>query len=535
MTGAADRTFAGRVAASAWLGADPALAAEARRLEATAGADHRELPRRAVELAQPGPIDPFRVARHATAASVSRMLRVATNLPGAVASRRPLNDPGGWMRDTAVEAFVDQLALAGPAGAELARFIEGGGALFPEPLRRELARRRIRPLDVTPDVVQALLERAFPASVHPDPGEPVVRLLDPVPLTGTPVAQLHRARLLRGTTGASVERPVLVRARRPRVARDLLNDARLAAGATAVLQRVAADLAEPETGAPGAVPGAWLGVGATSFVRLALRAHLDAVDQRFEALGLIELGLVAEELDAPVTVARPVPGLSEERAVVIEDLDGVPLTRGAAALTDPDGAVRAVVALTIEAALVHGVFWADPAPEHLLVRPDGTLALVGVGVLGRLTPDLLLAGVRTLRAVLTGDHAAMVEGLRRVGAVGPDVDTDALVADLARTVRIDPMQLLMGGAQGLQGALNSLVGTLLAHRLEPPVEVMLLLRTIFAAGRLVGLLTPGDGPGLMGALLPLLPRLPDLLAAAEAGAAAAADPAEAAEPGEPDY
>jgi predicted unusual protein kinase regulating ubiquinone biosynthesis (AarF/ABC1/UbiB family) len=527
MTGATDRTFAARAAASGWLGADRDGVPAAVALDAAAGPAHRDLPRRAVELAQPGLVDPFRVARHATAASVSRMLRLATGLPGAVASGRPLNDPGGWARDTAVEAFVDQLALAGPAGAELARFIEGGGALFPEALRRELGRRRIRPLDVPPEVVQALLERAFPPPAGSAPGEPVVRLLHPVPLTGTPVAQLHRARLLRGTSGAAVERPVLVRARRPRVARDLVNDARMAAGAAAVLRRVASEMAEAEENGAGA-PGAWMGVGPVSFVRLALRAHLDAVDQRFEALGLIELGLLAEELGVPVTVARPVPGLADERAVVIEDLDGVPLTRWSGPLADPDGAVRAVVALTIEAALVHGVFWADPAPEHLLVRPDGTLALVGVGVLGRLSPELLLAGVRTLRAVLTGDHAGMVDGLRQVGAVGPDVDTDALVADLSRSVRLDPMQLLMGGEQGLQGALNSLVGTLLAHRLEPPVEVMLLLRTIFAAGRLVGTLTPGDGPGpgLMGALLPLLPRLPDLLARAEASAEAA-DPGDA--------
>jgi hypothetical protein len=61
----------------------------------------------------------------------------------------------------------------------------------------------------------------------------------------------------------------------------------------------------------------------------------------------------------------------------------------------------------------------------------------------------------------------------------------------------------------------SAVRLLLLHRLRPPLEVVLLLRTVFALGALSDRLAPGGG-GLAMALFPLVARLPDLLASAEA-------------------
>jgi hypothetical protein len=109
----------------------------------------------------------------------------------------------------------------------------------------------------------------------------------------------------------------------------------------------------------------------------------------------------------------------------------------------------------------------------------------------------------------------LIEGLAAVGAVGPDADTAGLVADLAGNDRLDPVKVLLGGEAALLDALRTLVGILLAHRLDPPVEVILLLRTLFATGRLASSLTPDGTSGLSAALMSLLPRLPDLVAAAE--------------------
>lgn len=486
----ADRTLEGRMAGSPWIGGSPGLADTIVALERQVGPDQRRLAERAVALAQPSMVDPVRVARHAVAAGLSRAVRLTTSLPGAVTSGQVVRDPQRWVQSSAIEAFVDQLALGGAAAAEVARQIEGAGPLFPTALRTELASREIRPLDLAPDVVQGVLDRALG---QPQPGGPV-RLLDRRPVTGTPVSALYEAE-------TDIDPRVLVRVRRPRIARDLDSDSKLAAGAASALTRIA-----PDAG----------GMGPLGFVQLVMRQNLEATDLRYEALDLVELGLLATELGLDgFTVARPVPGYIDERALVLEHLDGVPLHRFVGPVPDPAAAVRAVTALTLESALVHGVFWADPSPQHLLVLPDDRLALVGVGVLGRFTSELRLAGTRVIKAVLTGEHEAMIDGMRIAGALTPDVEIDALLADLQASPLLDPSAILFGGQSALVDALNATVSIMLAHKLQPPVEVILMLRTVFALGQLLPRLDPAGDVGLTAALMPLLPRLPEILAAAE--------------------
>jgi ubiquinone biosynthesis protein len=484
------RTLGERVAASVWGRADPVLPTAIAVLEARAGPSRAELGPRAIALAQPGPVDPVRLARHATAAGISRALRLPS-LPGALLSGRVFEDPRGWMQAAAIEAFVDQLALGGAAAAEVARLIERSGALFPSALRDELARRDIRPLDVSAEVVQSIIDRALGA---PEPLG-AVHLVDEHPFTGTSISQLHLAHL-------DGDDRVAVRSRRPGVARDLHTDAKLGAVAAQALTLIAPDAAA---------------VGPVGFVQLLMRQHLEAIDLRYDALGLVELALVAEDsgVDALV-VARPLAGYIDERALVTSDLDGTPMARHSGAIPDPLGALAALTTITLESALVHGVFWADPAPEHLVVLRDGRLGLVGVGCLGRFTPELRLAGVRVVKAVLTGDHEGMIEGMAIAGALTPDVDTAALLADLQSSNRLDPSQILFGGQRALLDALNAIVGIMLAHKLQPPVEVVLMLRTVFALGELVRSLDPDGGTALTAALLPLIPRLPAIIAAAEA-------------------
>lgn len=488
------RTLTSRAAASAWVGGEPHLADTVAELSAEVGGEQARLADHAVALAQPGPIHPIRLARHATAAGVSRAIRLTTTLPGLLTHGRPLSDPQGWFQEAAIEAFVDQLALGGAAAAELARLIEGGGSLFPGALQAELAKRDIRPLDVPADVVQRTIDRAFGTVI---PGGRV-RLLDGRPFTGTPVSQLHRA-----STDEDPE--IAVRVRRPRIARDLEHDSRLSASAAMALARVA-----PDAG----------GMGPLGFVQLVMRQNLEAVDLRYEALNLVELGMLVEDAGLEgLVVARPLPGYVDERALAIEYHDGTPLTRHHGPVPDPASALRVLIALTLESAIEHGVFWADPAPEHLIVRPDGRLALVGAGNVGRFSPELRLAGVRVLKSVLTGEHEGMIDGMRIAGALTADVDTKGLLEDLQRSDKLDPSKILFGGENALLDALNAAVGIMLSHKLQPPVEVVLMLRTVFAVGELVHRMDPDSTAGLTAALMPLLPRLPEIIANAEAAVA----------------
>jgi ubiquinone biosynthesis protein len=481
-------SVAGRAAASGWVNEVDGLAEAAAGWQRAFAHQLARVPAQAVELSQAGPVDARRVARHMSAAAISRVVRTTTALPGAVLSGAPLRDPQGWAQRAAVEAFVDQLALGGAASAEQARLLCNAGALFPEVLRTELARRDIRPVDVSHGDVQRIANRALGGLII-DRSRPV---------TATPVSSLHRAR-------TQADESVLVRIRRPGVSRDLRSDSALSAGLARSLEQLVPAL--------GAMP-------ALDFVQLTLRQTLEESDLRFEALGLLELGLAAEAAGAEgLVVARPRPDAVSERAVVIEDLGGVSLRqwrRRHGAVPDPVGALQGIAAITIESALVHGTFWADPAPEHLVVLDDGRVALVGAAVVGRLSPQLRLAGITVLKALVSGDAAGIVDAMRIAGALPDDVDPDVVIAALDASDQLDPMKILMGGEAGLLGAIREAVQIMVGERLKPPLEVTLLLRSVFALGALADHLDPEGSGGLAMALLPLLPKLPDLIAQAEA-------------------
>lgn len=97
------------------------------------------------------------------------------------------------------------------------------------------------------------------------------------------------------------------------------------------------------------------------------------------------------------------------------------------------------------------------------------------------------------------------------GAIPDGTDLEALEADLAAGGSLDPMALL--GSEGTGALLDGLrdaVAILLRHRLRPPLEVVLLVRGLFALQRALPVAAPGAS--LTGSLLPLLPRLPELAA-----------------------
>lgn len=469
----------GRAATSPWIGAEPGLAASVAAWVDEVGDARAQLSDTAVAVARPGPIPASRALRHATAVGVSRLIRIPTRLPADLRDLAPLRRPDRWARETGAEAFADQLALGGAATAEVARLIITARRLFPSDLVAELARRPIGPPPVTTEVAERVVTR-----VYED-----VQNMGRRPLAALPTTQLHAARLRDG-------RDVGARLRRPGVARQLVADARLSASMVAPLQQLL-----PQMGA----------MAPLGFVQLTTRQSLESVDLRYEALNLIELGMIAEAagLDG-LSVARPLPERADRRVLLLELPKGVPATDGRRA--DPEAALRSLLALTLEPALTHGVFWADPSPEHLLVTRDGGLALVGVGAAGHLSPQLRRAGIRFLTAIVSGDTDGQIDAMRLAGAIPPGTDLDALAADLRAAESLKVSSILIGGEGGLLAGLRDATRILLAHHLEPPLDVVMLLRTVFALGELLERVAPEAG-GLMAGLLPLFQRLPDIIAA----------------------
>jgi ubiquinone biosynthesis protein len=385
-----------------------------------------------------------------------------------------------WLKRSVAYLLREQLAGLGPSAAEIARIMDESEGLVPGIVVEELRRRPVRAESMPTRDVEQIARRAF--------GPRIGRVVEGA-LAVTPVTQLHRGVL-------DDKSAAFLRVRRPGAKRELRADARITANLLAPLELLVPAVREAHP---------------LGFIELATRQALEEIDLRNDALNAIELGIALEELDRPgVVVCRPIPDLVSERAVALEAFEGAASLARSAQRVDPDLALPALVGITVEAALAHGVFHADLRPENLLAVPDGRIVIVGCGTVGRLDPATRRAALDYLAAILSGDFEGQVAAMRATGAVPEDADLERLVEDLAGAETLQPSAILAGGETSLVTALREAVTLLLRHRLRPPLELVLFVRAIFSLRSLLAKVAPEHS--LLQALWPVVARLPELRA-----------------------
>lgn len=464
-----------RAATSTWVGGEPGLAEAVGDWSDELAGDDPAV--HAAAVARPGLLPPLRSLRYLAALHVANAQWAVGQLssPGL----RPLREPDAWAKEGVAEILRRQLSLMGPAGAEVARIIAASEGLLPGVVVDELQRHPVRVRRFSGSAVEPLIRSELRGRV----GQ-----LSDRPLTATPLAQLHAA-VLDG------QRPVLVWVRRPGAGHAARADARITASVVATLEALVPAIREPHP---------------LGFVELAARQAIQEADLRHAALNAVELAVALEDIGAEcIHVARPLPGLVTRRALVLEQLPGARAFDHAADRLEPETAVAAWLAAGLETGLAAGVFHADLRPEHLVVLPDRTMAVVGTGAVGRFDLQTRQSAFDFLIALLSGDHAGAVSAMRHAGAVPPGADEAALIAELATTPSLSPMTMLSAEG-GLTSALSDAVGILLRHRLRPPVEVVLFVRNVFAFREFLATVAPETS--MLAALMPLVQRLPDLRA-----------------------
>ena len=234
---------------------------------------------------------------------------------------------------------------------------------------------------------------AVAAAVEADIGRPITaayRSFDPFPIAAASLAVVHRATLADGT-------PVAVKVLRPgieeRVATDL---AVLGPVCNFVARQVAVGIA-------GTLHGLVEGV------RAQLREELDL---RNEAEAARWFAGVLDAVEAPsVRVPEPMPDLSGRRVLTMSLLDGVAVDDEAAVTAlgiDMRPLLRDCLRTWFVATLASGAFHGDIHAGNILVRADGTVALLDWGIVGRLDADTARFFRRTLEGAL-GDETAWPE------------------------------------------------------------------------------------------------------------------------------
>jgi ubiquinone biosynthesis protein len=346
----------------------------------------------------------------------------------------------------------------GPAFIKLGQILATRVDLFPPEWIAEFEKLQDQAPPSDPAAVRAQLVEDLGAAP-----EEVFREFDAAPIAGGSVAQVHRARLADGTA-------VAVKLRRPGIEPVVEADLSLLARLAQLAETRLPDLARFR---PREV--------VRQFTRT-MRAELDLAAECRNA------ERIAQSLrdDPGIVVPKVYWEWTGERINVQAFVEGIP-SRDLAAV-DRAGLDRAVLAhrgarAMLKMVIEDGFFHADPHHGNLFYLPDGRMAFIDFGMVGRLTQRRRDELVQLLEGLVGRDAAATVEVLLEWSG-DASVDEQLLAADVEAF--IDRYHGLPLAQIGLGSMLADLARLLQEHRLALPPDLALVLKvaaTLEAVGR----------------------------------------------------
>jgi ubiquinone biosynthesis protein len=377
----------------------------------------------------------------------------------------PLNEQGlPAARPRGVgKALRPTLEDAGGAFVKLGQFLSTRPDLVPEEITAELAGLQD---DVSPEPqerIDAVLGEDLGSSRHE-----IFQEFDPEPVAAASIAQVHRARLATGESVAvKVQRPGV----RALVERDL-----------DILRSITA---AAEERAPWAKD-----MGAVELADGFSAALLEELDFGIEARNIASVSRSLEANDSIIRIPRVYESLSTSRVLVLEWMEGVPLRAADTLIAESDldrtALARALLRGMLRQIILHGVFHADPHPGNVLVRANGTLALIDFGSVGRLDSLQQSALARLLLSVAQKDPRHMRDALLDIAEVPSSTDEDRLERALGQFV----VQRLGDEAKPDAALFRDLFNLLLTFGLSFPPAIAGVFRALVTIDGTLRLLDP---------------------------------------------
>jgi len=351
----------------------------------------------------------------------------------------------------------------GPTYIKLGQIISSGEGLFPEELVTEFKKCRdqvpAEPWDEVRHVIETELGRPLDA---------VFSHIDRTPLAAASIAQVHGATLVTG------ER-VVVKVQRPSVARLVHADLKVMAWLAPFLV--------------GRIPIAAL-ANPPALVELFAETITEELDFRLEAQNMLDVARSFHDLgQRGYVIPRPHPTLVTPRVLVMERLDGFAFDDVAGMVdagVDTEEVVRIGMIGFMEGAMIHGIFHGDLHGGNLFVLPDGRVALLDFGIIGRMDETKRRAFLRMLITATMNDVKGQLAALRDLGALPADTDLDAVIRDLNLDgPPLDPTQLT---PDEMIGEIQKVVKALLGYGARLPKELMLFVKNmVFLDGAIASL------------------------------------------------
>ena len=367
----------------------------------------------------------------------------------------------------AAERFAAELEALGPTFIKLGQLLSTRADLLPAPYLEALARLqdRVKPFpfeeveQIVSSELSVRLSKAF-------------AFFDPVPIAAASLGQVHRAALRDG-------RAVAVKVQRPDVREQIVEDLEALGEVAELLDR------HTEVGAR------------YEFTRLLEQFReslLDELDYRREAQNLLVLGENLSSFDK-IVVPAPVKDYTTARVLTMDYVRGRKVTAlSPLARLEIDGAALSeqLFEAYLKQFLVDGVFHADPHPGNVFLTEDGRLALIDLGMVGRIAPGLQEHLLKMLLAISEGRGEEVAALALRVGRTLAGFDEQEFQRRVAALV------VRYQGARLAEIEMGRIVLELAAvsgdSGVAPPHELTLLGKTLLNLDQVARTLDPDFDP-----------------------------------------
>ncbi len=390
--------------------------------------------------------------------------------------RDALKDLGGvplsqYSREERVRMALTEL---GPTFIKLGQILAARPDLVGPKLGEELKKLRA---DVRPDTIEQV-RKTLKKELGED-YESHFQSIDSHPLATASIGQVHRALLNDGTR-------VVLKVQRADIERKMRQDVEVLSGL--------AQLAERVDGL-----AAW---GPSSMASQLAPMMLRELDFSRERQNLDFFADVFERRKLDVVIPRPVNELCTGRVLVMDELQGTPLSNFLHAeqtatqsksnmngelIADPSAKSREAIKHHLSETIANvyltmlfdeALFHADPHTANLLVMDDGELGILDFGMIGRIDENLRETIEEMLIAISKGDQNRLTRLIRRIGDAPPTLDDSALAIDAADFIGTFGRQSL--GEFDLTGALNQLSEILHRHAIKLPNQSAMLLKMLIS-------------------------------------------------------
>lgn len=351
---------------------------------------------------------------------------------------------------TAAEAFAKDLESLGPTFVKLGQLLSTRADLLPPAYLDALARLqdKVEPFpyeDVERTIREELGVRVSHAFVE----------FDPVPIAAASLGQVHRA-ILRGG------REVAVKVQRPGIREQIEKDFAAFYDIAAVIDRI----------------GAARNMDAPRVVEEFKRTLMSELDYCEEARNLVTIAHQLRDFEN-IVVPLPVDDFTTARVLTMDYVAGTKITAvSRVEWTEVDGESLAedLFRAYLQQILIDGVFHADPHPGNVLLTPDRRIALIDLGMVGRVSGLHQEQLFRLILAIGEGRGSDAAEILISLGERHEDfaeAEMRRAVADLiARSHRLTMREMNVGRVMVEMSRSAS------EHGLKLPPELALLGKTL---------------------------------------------------------